>query len=280
VKTPTPIEGSVTLVTGAASGIGKAVSTALAGRGARVVMSDIDRAALDDAAAGSDGIIDTVTLDVRDPDAFAATVDRITADYGRLDILINNAGTAVVGEAQELRLEHWQRVLEVNLHGVVNGVLAAYPGMVTNGAGHIVNVSSLAGLVPAPLFTAYSASKFAVVGLGLSLRAEAATHGVKVTTVCPGAIETPLLDMPSPRDMAALATAPDVRAFLTRDLGPPYAAASMARDIVRAMERNRAILVAPSRARLAGRASRLFPRATLGYATHSIRRHQKNQASP
>jgi short-subunit dehydrogenase len=271
---PTPVDGSIVLVTGAASGIGRALATALAARGAHVVMSDVDHVALDAAAAAVTGRCQVVDLDVRRTDVFAAVVDAVTDEHGRLDILINNAGTAVVAEAQELHLEHWRRVLDVNLTGVVNGVLAAYPGMVKRRCGHIVNVASLAGLTPAPLFTAYATSKAAVVGLSLSLRAEAATHGVKVSVVCPGVIETPLLDVAVPADLAPLSTAPDVRAFLTRHLGAPYEADALARAIVRAIERNRAILVAPGRARLAWRLSRLVPAATLAYATHTVRLQQ------
>jgi NADP-dependent 3-hydroxy acid dehydrogenase YdfG len=278
VTAPTTVAGRVVLVTGAASGIGRALSAALGQRGAWVVMSDVDPSALDAAAAGIEGVGDTVAMDVRDAGAFAAAVDAVTDRHGRLDILINNAGTAVVGEAQDLRAEHWRRVLDVNLGGVVNGVLAAYPGMVARRRGHIVNVASLAGLTPAPLFTAYAASKFAVVGLGQSLRAEAATYGVKVTTVCPGVVETPLLDKPSPDDLAPLATAPDVRAYLTRDLGRPRAAPALARAVVRAIERDQALLVWPGRARLAWRASRLGPAATLAYATRSMRRQQRENA--
>ncbi|MHB8696273.1 MAG: SDR family oxidoreductase, partial [Solirubrobacteraceae bacterium] len=187
--------GRVALVTGAASGIGKALAAALAARGAHVIMSDIDRATLEEAATRIDGDRTTAELDVRDANAFVGLVEQITRQHGRLDILINNAGTAAVGEAHELSLDHWRHVLAVNIDGVVHGVHAAYPGMVARASGHIVNIASVAGLAPAPLFAPYATSKFAVMGLSLSLRAEAATHGVGVTVVCPGAIETPLLDL-------------------------------------------------------------------------------------
>jgi NADP-dependent 3-hydroxy acid dehydrogenase YdfG len=277
MRARTDIDGAVVLVTGAASGIGRALSARLAARGASVVMSDIDRTALDHAAAAVAGAPCALTLDVRDAEAFATVVDRVLEEHGRLDILINNAGTAVVGEAHERRLEHWRRVLDVNLHGVVNGVVAVYPGMVTRRCGHIVNVASLAGLMPVPLFTAYAASKAAVVGLSLSLRTEAETHGVRVTAVCPGVIETPLLDRASPNGLEPVATAPDVRAFLTRTMGTPYPAQDLARDVICAVERNQALLVAPGRARLAWRMSRLSPSATLNYATRTLRRHQQRE---
>jgi NAD(P)-dependent dehydrogenase (short-subunit alcohol dehydrogenase family) len=267
--------GRVALVTGAASGIGSALSTALAARGAHVVASDIDRTALERAVARIDGACTAVELDVRDAQQFEAVVNQITEAHGRLDILINNAGTAAVGEAQDFSLEHWQRVLAVNLDGVIHGVHAAYPGMVARGSGHIVNVASLAGLAPAPLFAPYAASKFAVVGLSLSLRAEAATHGVNVTVVCPGVIETQLLDTQAPAGLVPVASTPDVRAFLTRDLGAPYPSAALAQDVLRAMTRNRAVLVSPRRARLAWRVSRLLPGVALAYSTHAMRRHQR-----
>jgi short-subunit dehydrogenase len=98
---------------------------------------------------------------------------------------------------------------------------------------------------------------------------------VKVTTVCPGVIETPLLDRSTPDDLVPLPTAPDVRALLTRDFGTPYPAAALARDVIRAIERNRAILVAPRRARLAWRMARLVPSASLAYGTRTVRRQQR-----
>jgi NAD(P)-dependent dehydrogenase (short-subunit alcohol dehydrogenase family) len=273
------IEGSVALVTGAGSGIGRALSVALAGRGARVFLSDIDR----DGAEETGRLLGTghtaVTLDVSDAAAFTQVVAGIVEQHGRLDLLVNNAGTAAAGEAHELTLAHWQRVLEINLDGVIHGVLAAYPGMVDRGFGHIVNVASLAGLAPAPLFTPYAASKFAVVGLSRSLRAEAATHGVRVTTVCPGVIETPLLERKAPDGLAAVASSPDPRSFLTRQIGAPYPAAKLARDVLHAIEHNRAILVAPRRARLAWLADRLLPSATHALATHAVRRQQESSAA-
>jgi NAD(P)-dependent dehydrogenase (short-subunit alcohol dehydrogenase family) len=271
-------DGRVALVTRAASGIGWALSAALAARGATVVMSDIDAAKLEPAAARIDGDRTAVELDVRDASAFAAVVDGITDTHGRLDILINNAGTAAAGEAHQLTLEHWRRVLAVNLDGVIHGVHAAYPGMVARRRGQIVNVASIAGLTPAPLFTPYAASKFAVVGLSLSLRAEAAAHGVGVTAICPGVIETPLLDIRAPAGLPPVASTPHVRAFLTRDLGAPYPSAALAEDALRAIERNRAILVSPRRARLVWHLTRLLPTATLVYATRVVRRERREPA--
>jgi NADP-dependent 3-hydroxy acid dehydrogenase YdfG len=132
-------------------------------------------------------------LDVRDAAAFRALVEAVEKESGRIDYLFNNAGIAVNGEMRDVSLDDFRQVLDVNLNGVVHGVTAVYPHMVARGAGHIVNTASLAGLAPAPGIVSYGASKHAVVGLSLSLRAEAADLGVRVTVICPGFIETPIL---------------------------------------------------------------------------------------
>jgi len=105
-------------------------------------------------------------------------------------VMVNNAGIGVGGEASELTLAHWERVIDVNLRGVIHGVHAAYPVMIAQRSGHIVNTASLAGLMPSPWLTPYAMTKHAVVGLTLSLRAKAAAHGVRVTAVCPGVVDT------------------------------------------------------------------------------------------
>jgi NAD(P)-dependent dehydrogenase (short-subunit alcohol dehydrogenase family) len=117
-------------------------------------------------------------------------VDETVRDYGRLDYMFNNAGIGMGGEVRDMDLEHWRRVLEVNLWGVTCGTSAAYEEMVRQGFGHIVNTASLAGLIPLPMVAAYCATKHAVVGLSASLRAEAAALGIKVSVVCPGFVET------------------------------------------------------------------------------------------
>ena len=139
-----------------------------------------------------------------------AAVEGLVADvvdrHGRIDLLFNNAGIVIGGRTDEMGVEHWERVLDVNLMGVVNGVAAAYPVMVEQGHGHIVNTASTAGFAPAVLVAAYSASKHAVVGLSGALRAEAAHYGVRVSVLCPGSVDTPILDEPAPADLAPLAS--------------------------------------------------------------------------
>ena len=198
-------EGKVAVVTGGASGIARALGAGLAAQGAHVVLADLDREGADAAAAelasASKASVHGVALDVRDREAVIGVVDDVVARHGRLDLMVNNAGIALGGQSHLMPPEHWDRVIDVNLRGVVNGVLAAYPRMVAQGDGHLVNVASMAGLAPTPLTAAYTMTKHGVVGLSTTLRPEAAMHGVRVTVVCPGAIETPILDKGAPADL-------------------------------------------------------------------------------
>ena len=159
MPTVTRFDGQVAVVTGAASGIGRALSTALARRGATVVLADIDeagaKAAADELAAdpraGAAGAASSAAaLDVTDAGAFGELVDRTVTDHGRIDLLFNNAGVGMAGDVSDMSLVHWDRVIDVNLRGVVHGVAAAYPVMIGQGRGHIVNTASLAGLIPGP----------------------------------------------------------------------------------------------------------------------------------
>ena len=272
----THFQGKVAVVTGAASGIGKALSGALARRGATVVLADIDeagaKAAADALAAGPPGRVSGVALDVTDAEAVATLVQRTAEDHGHLDLLFNNAGIGVIGDVENLSLAHWNRVIDVNLRGVVHGVVAAYPIMIRQRSGHIVNTASLAGLLPAPLLTPYGMTKHGVVGLSTSLRMEAAAHGVRVTVVCPGVIETPLLDKTNPPDLPEVPAAPGVRGLLTAVIGKAYPAASLAEDVLDGVARNRPIVVTPLHARIPWRLYRLSPRLMIETGPRFMRR--------
>ncbi|MCC6849879.1 MAG: SDR family oxidoreductase [Deltaproteobacteria bacterium] len=187
---------AVVLMTGGGSGIGRALATALAARGALVVATDRhEESAVETAGAiaSRGGRAEARALDVRDADAVAALVDDVFTRHGRLDYLFNNAGIGVGGEVLDCSLADWRYTVEVNLMGVVHGIQAAYPRMARQGFGHIVSTASIAGLMPAPITTAYAATKHAVVGLTRSLRIEAAPRGVRVSALCPGVIRTPIL---------------------------------------------------------------------------------------
>jgi NAD(P)-dependent dehydrogenase (short-subunit alcohol dehydrogenase family) len=253
--------GKVALVTGAASGIGRALSAALAARGGTVVLADVDEVgakATADAIAATGARAVAAALDVRDAEAFSALVDQIEGEQGPVELLFNNAGIGVGGPVRDMTVAHWDRTIDVNLRGVANGVMACYPRMCDRGRGHIVNTASLAGLIPAPLLTPYAATKHAVVGLSTSLRAEAAGHGVRVSVVCPGVIDTPLLDKGNPKDLPPTVELPNGRKLLGQ-IGKPYPPGSLAENVLDGVAANRVFIVAPRHARLPWRLYRLSP---------------------
>lgn len=251
------------VVTGGASGIGAALARALVARGDDVVIADLDAARASALAEQlgeqGPGRARAQAVDVRDPDAVRAVVEQTHRREGRLDLLFNNAGIGLGGAVEELALSHWERAIDVNLRGVVHGVAAAYPLMIRQGHGHIVNTASLAGLIPVPFLAPYAMTKHAVVGLSLSLRGEAAAHGVRVSALCPGTVDTPILDKGNPVDLPETRTV-DGREFVTKIGGVPYSADALAGDVLRAVERNRAIIVAPRQARIIWRLYRAAPR--------------------
>jgi NAD(P)-dependent dehydrogenase (short-subunit alcohol dehydrogenase family) len=241
-------EGAVALVTGGASGIGRALGEALARRGARIVLADLQGALAREVAArinenGGQAVAEE--LDVTDFPAMRHLVEDTTRRAGRLDYLFNNAGIGIVGEARLYELEDWYRVLDVNLRGVVHGVQAAYPIMLRQGFGHLVNTASFAGLFPYALVVGYCASKHAVVGLSTSLRIEAAAAGVRVSVLCPGPVRTPALIDGGKYGKILQSIPPDVLKALV-DRQHPISAQRFAEQALRAVARNRAIIVIPS----------------------------------
>jgi len=249
------IERQIAVVTGAASGIGRALTNELLNRDALVVLADVRGDAVAAAAREMDngrGRAFAVTVDVRERAAVEAMVDEVYSRHGKLDLLFNNAGIGVGGDCEEFSREHWDEVINVNIRGVVAGVCAAYPRMVAQRAGHIINTASLAGLVPSPLLTPYAMTKHAVVGLSLSLRAEAASHGVRISALCPGLIETPILDSAGPIDLPRTSFAGHGRAFLEHAMRrKPYPVDKFAKDVLQQVSQNRAVIISPPSAQLA-----------------------------
>ncbi|RJL34300.1 SDR family NAD(P)-dependent oxidoreductase [Bailinhaonella thermotolerans] len=261
------------IVTGGASGIGLALAHELVRRGASVTVADIDGDGAERAAKrlSAEGAVSAARLDVTDAGAVAELYHRVAAENGGLDLVFNNAGIAVGGTTDELTLDHWNRAIDVNLRGVVHGVHAAYPIMVAQGRGRIVNTASLAGLVPAPLMAPYTATKHAVVGLSLALRAEAALRGVKVHVVCPGFVDTPLLRNANP-DLPKTEIGEHAREAAIEVQRRLYDADALARDVMRGLARDRALIVAPASGRAAWRGVRLSPSAAARVASLAARR--------
>lgn len=185
--------GKVALITGGASGIGAALGRELGRQGAIVVLADRQLSLAEAVARDVGRGARAVELDVRDLHAFQALAQGMRDEHGRIDLLFNNAGIGVGGEASTFDAADWDDVMDVNVRGVTNGIVAVYPAMIARGSGHVVNTASMAGLVGTAGEASYAASKHAVVGLSKVLRAEAARSGVRVSVLCPGAIRTPIL---------------------------------------------------------------------------------------
>ncbi|PTR30205.1 hypothetical protein C8K36_10253 [Rhodococcus sp. OK519] len=187
--------GKVCVITGAGSGIGRAVALNLAGRGAKIALSDMDSTGLAETvrqveALGAD--VKSDHLDVTQREAVLAYADAVVAHFGKVNQVYNNAGIAFHGEVERSEFKDIERIMDVDFWGVVNGTKAFLPHVIASGDGHIVNISSLFGLLAIPGQSAYNAAKFAVRGFTESLRQEMliAKHPVKVTCVHPGGIKT------------------------------------------------------------------------------------------
>jgi len=185
------LSGGVAVVTGAGSGIGRALAQNLAAAGSRLALADIDRTGLAETAASLPGKeLTTHVVDVADETAVRAFAEEVEARHGRVTLLINNAGVALLGTFQEISLEDFRWLMEINFWGVVYGVQYFLPMLKREPRAHIVNISSVFGLVAPVGQIAYSASKFAVRGFTEALRHELAGTSVFVSCVHPGGIHT------------------------------------------------------------------------------------------
>lgn len=266
-----PLTGRSAIVTGGGSGIGAALTRALVGAGAHVVCADIDGAAAERVASAvvGPGTATAATVDVTRAEAVEETVARVVAEHGRIDLMFNNAGISLLGDTQALTLEHWNSIIDVNIRGVVHGVHAAYPRMVEQRSGHIINTASMGGLMAAGLLTSYVMTKHAVVGLSLALRTEAAAYGVGVTAICPAAVDTPILDK------GQLGPVGNRDYFLKgqgikRPVDPDF----LAGRVLDAVVRDRPLVVEPVQARIAWRIGRIAPGFVLWSGTRFVEKQR------
>jgi len=235
----------VAIITGGASGIGRALATTLSDAGCTVVVSDVDD------ELGSQ-VVEQITsaggsaryrhTDVSDEQSMIELFAETRSTEGTIDFVFNNAGIAVGGDSRDLTFEHWRAVTDVNYWGVVYGSKLAFDAMAEQGHGHIVNIASLAGLIPFPTSLPYSATKHAVVGLSMSLRAEGVDVGVKVSVVCPGFIVSNIYDAAEVVNIPRV----DVAANIPFKMVETDTAA---RNILNGVSRNKAIIVFPGYAK-------------------------------
>lgn len=265
----------VAIVTGGASGIGQAVCEELGRRGTRVVAADVNSEGAEQVAAGicaKGGQAEASRLDVTQSDEIQKLIDQTASKHGRLDYMFNNAGIATLGEVRDMTPEQWDRIIQINLMGVVYGTTAAYSLMVKQGFGHIVNTASQAGLYPVAGTTSYALTKHGVVGLSISLRTEGAGLGVKVSVVCPGPVASRIVD-------DATRSSVYKRDFFSES--PPFMimkAPKAANVILKGVARNQAIIVFPFLARYQWWLHRISPTIsdiTARLMTAAMRRYRE-----
>jgi NADP-dependent 3-hydroxy acid dehydrogenase YdfG len=199
------IAGKVVVITGASSGLGEAAARLLSGQGASLVLGArrVERLqSLADELVGQGGKALALSTDVTDRDQVKKLVDAAVRTYGRIDVMINNAGLMPQAPLERLKIDEWDRMIDVNIKGVLYGIAAALPHMQQQKAGHIINVSSVAGHVVHPGSAVYSATKYAVRVISEGLRQEVKAYNIRTTVISPGAVATELPDSVSDADTA------------------------------------------------------------------------------
>ncbi len=227
------------LVTGGASGLGAALVAEFAGRGDRVLIADVVEPA--ELAAG----VGYLRLDVTSDADWEAAAAWVQDRWGGLDVLVNNAGIASGGRIDVATIDEWQRVIDINLLGVVRGCRTFTPGFKAQGSGHIVNTASLAGLVHPPGMSSYTAVKAGVVALSETLSYELHPYGIRVTAVCPGFFRTNLASSLSSSDTAV----GQIAARLIEK--SPYTADQIAAEVMKGIEEGVMVVVPDDAARMA-----------------------------
>lgn len=267
------LSGRTVLVTGAGSGIGRSLALLCARRGARLVICDLDAARLkssEHAVAAFGGEVLARRVDVADRDAMGAFAGEVHEAAGAVDLLVNNAGVGAMGGVLDTPLEDWDWIVSINLFGVVHGLHFFLPPMVERRAGHVVNLASMAGYTASPAMAAYTATKYAVLGLSESLSEELRPVGIGVTAACPGIIATSIIAGTRIRGVDDEgATRAKIDGFYrNRGYGPDR----VARSILRSVARGRTIAPVSPEAWAAYAIKRLSPRLNAWVTARSTRR--------
>jgi NAD(P)-dependent dehydrogenase (short-subunit alcohol dehydrogenase family) len=255
----TSLGGKVVLVTGAGSGIGREIALECARRGADLALCDVDARGLAETveAAGPSRRVVFDEVDVSDAAAMEGFAGIVHDRFGAVDLLVNNAGIGLVASFLETSPEDWRRLVDINVLGVVNGCRLFVPRMIElRRHGHVVNLASAAGVQANPALSAYSTTKFAVFGLSEALRTELREHGIGVTAVCPGLINTPITRTSPIRGERADERRERLAKLYERR---GYGADRVARAVLKAVDRDTAVAPVAAEAHLAYALSRVAP---------------------
>ncbi len=273
------LAGKTALITGAGSGIGRETALACARRGASLALCDLDADGLAETerrvrALGGERSVLAQQVDVAQADAMRAFADAVHREVPAVDLLVNNAGVGLGGGVLDTSLEDWRWIVDINLMGVVHGCHFFAPKMVARGAGgHVVNVASAAGYLPSELLAAYTATKYAVLGLSEALHIELHRRGIGVTALCPGIVDTGITRSARLRGAAAAEGAREamIAGYQRRNYGPERVAV----NLLRAVQRNRVVTPVTIEAWLAYYVKRIAPGAI-----HALSRWQARRGLP
>lgn len=271
---------AVAIITGGASGIGRALAEELATRGCEVVLADLQielaqKAASDICTSG--GKASAMEVDVTDFTALEQVVRQTVQRTGRLDYMFNNAGIGIIGNVCHYNIGDWNYILDVNLRGVINGIQATYDIMTGQGFGHIVNTASFAGIISCPGMVSYATTKHAVVGLSISLRGEAMSRGIYVSVLCPGFIRTAILENGGKYGKTLVELSSEQQQLISKmiDKLKPMDPALFARKALNCIAKNKAVIILPKSYHLFWWINRLFPSLGMYLGRQSYQNNQK-----
>ena len=234
------ITGKVAFITGGASGMGLAMARSFAAAGMKVAIADVEQAALDRVKAefdASNAEVITLRVDVTDRAAMEAAADATEAAFDKVHVLVNNAGVAVGGSLDQTSYEDWDWVMGVNLDGVVNGLQAFLQRIKAHGeGGHVVNTASLAGHFAIPGLGIYTATKYAVVGISETLRADLKQHNIGVSVLCPGVVNTNIFDSGRNRPSHLQGETDTAKMVLSEDVAGPEQEQRIAEMMTKALD--------------------------------------------
>lgn len=257
----TEIQNRIAVVTGAASGIGRALALGLAQEGARLVLADINQAGLTETAAliqkAGHAKAVTYALDVSSRDDVQAFADDVEARFGGADIVLNNAGVTHFSKVEDLSYEDFEWIMNIDFWGVIHGTKSFLPQMRRKGSGHVVNISSIFGIVGAPAQSAYNAAKFAVRGFTEALRLEMRGSGIEISCVHPGGVKTGI--MRTARYLQHVPNDAREKMWSDFDLLPLLPADKAAQIIIKGIKKNKKRIIVGNDARMMDWIQRLLP---------------------